>query len=181
MMSCVPRLAVLTALMVGLIGGADTAGAVPAPGLSGRDGSATLQEFRTPGGAGWFYTLNTVEAANVVNQYRFAPSADPALAQLYTTMQAGRVEVRRLRLRQGGPSYLLSSDPQEFRDQSFADENVLGYIDPVPTASSSQRLLRFSNNGKWRVLPETAATIDQMAKEGYRPDRPLGWIRPVRP
>lgn len=146
----------------------ETALAVPVAGL------APLQEFKTPGG-GWFYTLNAGEASNAVARFKFTKSAD--LGQLYSSPRPGTVAIHRLRAKGPVPSYMLSISPAEFNNPSFTDEGILGYADGSQKLGAV-RLMRFSNHGKWRVLPDRPTEVNNMKAAGYVVDGPVGWIRP---
>jgi hypothetical protein len=136
---------------------------------------APLREFRTAGDVGWFYTLNPTEADDAVQRFKFTSSA--TIGSLYAGPVPGGVAVHRLRAKAGGPSYLLSVSPAEIDDPRFQDEGVLGYVDGGPQPGEV-RLLRFSNNGKWRVLADGPANVGNMTAEGYSFDGPLGWFHP---
>jgi hypothetical protein len=136
---------------------------------------APLREFRTAGDAGWFYTLNATEADDAVRRFKFTSSA--TIGSLYTAPVPGAVAVHRLRAKTGGPSYLLSVSPAEIGDPRFQDEGVLGYVDGGQRPGEV-RLLRFSNHGKWRVLADGPANVNNMRAEGYTVDGPLGWFHP---
>lgn len=141
--------------------------APPATGLT------PLQEFRTPGG--WFYTLNPGEATNAVQQFKFTKSAN--IGMLHANAMPGGVAIHRLRVKTGAPSYLLSISPAEIKDPRFVDEGVLGYADGAQHPGQL-RLLRFSNQGKWRVLADGPANVNNMKAMGYAVDGPLGWFQP---
>ena len=134
-----------------------------------------LQEFRTPGDAGWFYTLNTDEAASAAAKYKFTKSAN--IGSLYSKAAPGRTAVHRLRLKEGGPSYMLAIAPSELSDARFVDEGIAGFTDTTRQPGEVQ-LLRFSNHGAWRVLADGRANIDNMKAAGYQVDGPLGWFHP---
>jgi hypothetical protein len=136
---------------------------------------AQLLEFRTAGNAGWFYTLKESEASDAVSKFKFTKSA--SVGKLYTSAVPGGVAVHRLRMKTGGPSYLLSVSPTEIRDPRFQDEGVLGYIDNAEHPGET-KLIRFSNHGKWRVLADGPANINNMKAAGYQVDGPLGWYHP---
>ena len=144
-----------------------TVEAAPAAGL------LPLQEFRTAGG--WFYTLNPGEATNAVQQFKFSKSAN--IGMLHATASPGSVAIHRLRVKTGAPSYLLSISPAEIKDPRFVDEGVVGYADGAQHPGQL-RLLRFSNQGKWRVLADGTANVANMKAMGYAVDGPLGWFQP---
>lgn len=146
----------------------DTAPAAPAAGL------APLQEFKTPGG-GWFYTLNAGEANNAIAKFKFTKSAD--IGKLYSSPRPGTVAIHRLRAKSPLPSYMLSISPAEFNSPNFTDEGILGYADGSPRPGAV-KLVRFSNHGKWRVLPDRPTEVNNMTAAGYAVDGQVGWIQP---
>ncbi|WP_433709437.1 hypothetical protein ACQP2U_23370 [Nocardia sp. CA-084685] len=139
------------------------------------DDLAPLQEFRTSGDAGWFYTLKAAEAENAVNQNKFTKSAD--IGYLHTTEGTGRTAVHRLRVKDNGPSYMLSVSANEIGDPRFVDEGIIGYVDGSKQTGETN-LLRFSNHGKWRVLADGPDNVKNMQAAGYDVDGPIGWFKP---
>ncbi len=164
-------LAAAAVLLVGsLVGGSPFSSAAPARPVA--DDLAQLQEFKTPGDKGWFYTLDRNEAASAQSKYHFTKSAD--IGVLHTKAAPGTTAVHRLRHKGDAASYMLSVSPNEIKDSRFTDEGVLGYIDSAQHPGQT-RLLRFSNNGKWRVFRDNATDIANMKAAGYAVDGPMGW------
>lgn len=157
------------ALALVLTGGLGTAQAAPAGDL------VTVQEFRTGGEAGYFYTSNATEAGNAVSKHKFTKNGD--IGRLHSQAGSGRDAVHRLRLKTGGPSYMLSKSPSEWSDARFADEGVIGYVDRTQQPGQRQ-LLRFSNNNKWRALSDAPANVDTLTGQGWKKDGALGWYTP---
>lgn len=158
--------AAVVALSAGIIGGV----AAPAQAAPGND--AVIQEFSTPGDAGWFYTANPSEAASAAAKYKFTKTAD--IGRIHSAPVPGGIAVHRLRHNGGGPSYMLSISPSEQHSPAFTDEGVLGYVDGAQKPGEV-RLVRWSNHGKWRVLAEGAANDKGMKAAGYSLDGPVGW------
>jgi hypothetical protein len=177
-----PALAVAASTALVLTGSLVTAAeaATPRPAINPVPAApaaslAPLREFRTAGDAGWFYTLNPAEANDAVQRFKF--TALPNIGSLHTGPVPGGVAVHRLKSKAGGPSYLLSVSPAEIGDSRFQDEGVIGYVDGGQQPGEV-RLLRFSNHGKWRVLADGPANINNMQAAGYTVDGPLGWFHP---
>lgn len=137
-------------------------------------GVAPLQEFRTAGDAGYFYTLNSTEASNAVSKFKFTKL--PAIGKLHPSAVPGGVAIHRLKSKTSS-SYMLSVSPNEIRSSKFVDEGVLGYADGTQKSGQVQ-LTRFSNHGKWRVLSNVPANINNMKSAGWTVDGPLGWYQP---
>jgi hypothetical protein len=150
---------------------AHATGLAPAAPVAGLQ---PLQEFKTPGG-GWFYTLNPGEAGQAVSVHKFAKSA--VIGKLSASPIPGGVAIHRLRARSGNPSYMLSTSPAEIGSSQFVDEGVLGYADGTQRPGEL-KLIRFANNGKWRVLADGTANVNNMKAAGYNVDGPLGWFHP---
>lgn len=146
----------------------DLAPAAPAAGLQ------PLQEFKTPGG-GWFYTLDPAEASQAVATHKFTKSA--SIGKLSASPVPGGVAIHRLRAKNGEPSYMLSTSPAEIGSAQFADEGVVGYADGTQRPGEL-KLMRFANNGKWRVLADGTANVNNMKAAGYSVDGALGWFHP---
>lgn len=136
--------------------------------------TAPIQEYRTVGDKGWFYTLDKAEGRRAASENGFTHSA--TYGELKTEPGPGTTPIHRLRAK-SGQSYMLSVSPQEFASGKFVDEGVFGYIDRTQH-SGQQQLLRFSNHGKWRVLSDAPDNIKNMRKLGYTVDGPLGWAKP---
>jgi hypothetical protein len=138
------------------------------------DSMVALQEFTTPGRAGWFYTLDPSEASSAVSKFKFTKSAN--IGSMHRNSVPGSVAVHRLRSKSAA-SYLLSISPSEIHGGQFVDEGVLGYVDREKKPGEVP-LVRFSNHGKWRVLADGTANVSNMKNEGYTVDGPLGYFRP---
>ncbi|WP_028932240.1 hypothetical protein [Pseudonocardia spinosispora] len=134
-----------------------------------------LQEFQTPGSAGYFYTLNPGEAATAVSKHKFTKQA--SVGKLHPSAVPGGVAIHRLRSKAAAPSYMLSISPGEISSGNFVDEGVLGYADGTQKPGQVQ-LMRFSNHGKWRALSNVPANITNMKAAGWTVDGPLGWYQP---
>lgn len=136
-----------------------------------------LVEFKTTGDAGYFYTTNSGEAATATSKHKFTKNnGNGVIGKLHSSGGPGRNAVHRLRLRNGGPSYMLSISPSEWRDGKFQDEGVLGYTDGAQKGGET-RLMRFSNHGKWRAFPDDARSVQTMKDAGWNVDGPLGWYQ----
>ncbi|MBC3193664.1 hypothetical protein H7X46_21640 [Pseudonocardia sp. C8] len=167
-----------------LAGGIAVIGAVLATALSGiaqadpserGTTSAPLTEMRTAGDKGWFYTARADEAVTAEKAHGFTDATQVGRIDLAPT--EGSNPVHRLRLKEGGPSYMLSISPEEWKSPKFVDEGVAGYLDGHED-SGDVGLVRFSKDGKWRVLTDTPANVENMKNAGYEVDGPLGWFRP---
>lgn len=165
--------------LVGVVGVLTTVGGIATAAVATAapeqtTATAPIQEFRTAGDKGWFYTLNPAEGRRAVSENGFSRSA--TFGELKTQPGQDTTPIHRLRAK-SGQSYMLSISPQEFSDSRFVDEGVFGYMDRTEH-SGQQKLLRFSNHGKWRVLSDAPQNVENMRKLGYRVDGPLGWAKP---
>lgn len=150
--------------------------AEPTPAAPGGD-LVELFEFKTTNNAGYFYTTNRTEAAQATSVHKFAPHAgNGVIGKLHSRPVPGGWAVHRLRLRDGGPSYMLSISSEEFRNPKFQDEGIIGYTD-AGQKSGQIMLMRFSNQDKWRAFPNLAASVQDLKSHGWSVDGPLGWIQ----
>ncbi|MFD0480625.1 hypothetical protein ACFQ0B_80255 [Nonomuraea thailandensis] len=107
-------------------------------------------ELLAPGGIGRVYTLSAAEAATAVSLHKFTHERGQA-SYGRTTAFTGSQPVYRLRT---GSSYLLTASAWE-RDGlvaggRFVYEGIAGHLAQQRTAGT-QRLMRFSKRGEWRV------------------------------
>ena len=138
------------------------------------DDHVYVREFKTPGD-GYFYTTDPAEDKNATDQYHFTKTGE--IGMLHAGAAPGTVAVHRLRARDGDPSYMLSVSPDEIADSRFVDDGVLGYIDQ-DQQPGEVAMLRFSNNGKWRVIANTGeAAVNAVTAAGYNLDGPVGWFQ----
>ncbi|MCA2228804.1 glycoside hydrolase family 99-like domain-containing protein [Nonomuraea aurantiaca] len=155
----------------------------PTPGINAEAAAAAAQitdpvpmmELLAPGGHGRLYTLSTSEATEAVNLYGFTHQRGQ-VGYWRTTAFTGSQPVYRLRT---GSSYLLTASTAE-RDNllaggRFAYEGIAGHLGQQ-RASGTQRLMRFSRWGEWRVAFENRS--QELVAAGYRIDGPLGWGHP---
>ncbi|MGH3548343.1 MAG: hypothetical protein ACRDQU_09580 [Pseudonocardiaceae bacterium] len=166
----------IPAVLVAQSYGAQSVPAAQAPGARAVSALLPLQEFRTAGNAGWFYTLSQSEATSAATQYGFTRQG--TVGQLNPDAGPGTQPLYRLRAT-ASSSYLVTGSTTE-RDKlvqsgQFVNEGVLGYIDTAQQADTVH-LMRFSNHGQWRLAPESQTAEQQAA--GYTIDGPVGWILP---
>lgn len=139
-----------------------------------------LIEFKTTGDVGYFYTTNGNEAASATSKYKFTRNTGNGtgvIGRMHSRpIPGGSNAVHRLRLKNGGPSYMLSISPSEISDARFQDEGVLGYTEGGPKPGLV-RLMRFSNHGKWRAFPDHAPSVKTLTDAGWKIDGPLGWYQ----
>ena len=150
--------------------------AVSVPMAPNEAGWVQLEEYRTAGNGGWFYTTRPSDAGPVVSQYHFTKSAN--IGALRSSSGAGTVAVHRLRAKSGPASYMLSGSSSETRNGNFADEGVIGYVDGAQKPGEVELIRWTKNGGGWRVLAEGAANSKNMQAAGYQQDGPMGWFRP---
>ncbi|MFB9907656.1 glycoside hydrolase family 99-like domain-containing protein [Allokutzneria oryzae] len=160
------------------LGAGDAALTAPAARAASSPAKVTdpvpMIELRTPAG-GRFYTLSPREAAAAVANHGF--TREPGQAGYWRTSAfSGSQPVFRLR---GGSGYLLTASESErsalVRSGSFKDEGVAGHL-WATQQPGTQRLLRFSKSGEWRVAVESRQA--ELTGQGYRVDGPLGWAHP---
>uniref|UniRef100_UPI003F4928FC glycoside hydrolase family 99-like domain-containing protein n=1 Tax=Nonomuraea bangladeshensis TaxID=404385 RepID=UPI003F4928FC len=133
-----------------------------------------MMELLAPGG-GRLYTLSVTEAAAAVNMHGFTRQRGQ-VGYWWRTAFTGSRPVYRLRT---GSSYLLTASASE-RDNlvaggRFVYEGVVGHLGEQRTRGT-ERLMRFSKQGEWRVAFESRA--QELAIAGYHLDGPLGWGHP---
>jgi hypothetical protein len=158
-------------------GGAISAAAMgrQAAGMEKVTDPLPMLELSAPGERGRLYTLSTAEAATAVGEYGFIRQRGQ-IGYWRGRAFTGSQPVYRLRT---GSAYLLTASVSE-RDSlvaggRFVYEGVVGHL-WQQQVSGTERLLRFSRPGEWRVAFERRR--EELVAAGYRVDGPLGWAHP---
>jgi hypothetical protein len=132
-----------------------------------------VDEFRTNGDKGYFYTLNPNEASSAVSKYKFTPVSH-SLGYLSSKPFEDSITLYRMRFKPFS-SYLIAISAAE-RDKlvssgNFVNEGIMGYASKSKTGKTL--LWRVANNNRWRIVrhDEVAALV----KQGWHSDGPVGY------
>lgn len=147
-----------------------------APSAQARTAAKSLykiNEFRTAGDKGYFYTLSANEANSAASRYKFT-RVSHSLGYLSSKPFKGSITLYRLRYKPFS-SYLITISASErnklVSSGNFVNEGIMGYASKSKTGKTL--LWRVANNSRWRVVRHSE--VASLVKQGWHSDGPIGY------
>ncbi|WP_028934474.1 hypothetical protein [Pseudonocardia spinosispora] len=130
-----------------------------------------LVEYRSQGDAYYYSTGGSAPGGFDRN------NGSGVIGQVHSRPGPGRLPLHQLKFNGGGSSYMLSLSSNE--GGKFSDTGVIGYVD-TSNQGGQAKLLRFSNNNRWRAFPDHAPSVATMKGNGWNQDgdNGLGYVTP---
>lgn len=133
-----------------------------------------IDELRTNGDKGYFYTVNPAEANSAVSQYKFT-RVSHSLGYLSSKPFKGSITLYRLRYKPFS-SYLITISASErnklVASGNFVNEGIMGYASKSKTGKTL--LWRVANNSRWRIVRHSE--VSALVKQGWHSDGPVGYV-----